>query len=172
MNGSREAQHSPFWTYSLRLYAQPGVPAACLALQDACGVDVNVLLFCLYAAASGRQVGREDVLRMIDLVADWKDSMVVPIRGARRFLKQPPEAFAGIAADALRSRVKAIELEAERLQQEALFASFGMDALGAPAPRAERANIAAYAAALGADFDSSAVSALFSACANLKDHTE
>jgi len=35
------ASPSSFWTFSLSVYGQPGVPAACLTLQDEGGADVN-----------------------------------------------------------------------------------------------------------------------------------
>ena len=54
---------SPFWTFSLRIYGQPGVPPACLTLQDEHGVDVNVLLFALYAASCGRQLASYSIRR-------------------------------------------------------------------------------------------------------------
>ena len=40
---------SRFWDFSLEIYAKPGVAQACLALQDECGADVNLLLFCCWA---------------------------------------------------------------------------------------------------------------------------
>ncbi len=38
------------------LYRQPGVADACIALQDECGVDVNVLLFFLWLAADKKLI--------------------------------------------------------------------------------------------------------------------
>ena len=46
---------------------------------------------------------------------------VVPIRNVRRALKSPPPVMEPAAAEGLRTRIKAVELEAERLQQEALY---------------------------------------------------
>ena len=157
---------SPFWTFSLRFYAAPRVPAACLALQDGSGVDVNVLLFALYAARRGRRLRAADVARLIDALSVWKDEVVVPLRLVRRALKEPPPVIDATAGEALRNRVKAVELEAERLEQEALFAAFPLDDLGVPAPdpaAAARANVAAHAEALGATFDAGAVETLLTA---------
>ena len=39
-----------FWKFSLAVYAAPGVPEECLAVQERYGVDVNVLLFCAWLA--------------------------------------------------------------------------------------------------------------------------
>jgi hypothetical protein len=58
-----------------------------------------------------------------------------------------------------------MELEAERLQQEVLYSSWPMEALGGPAPslQAAKANVEAYAQTLGAKFDSAAVDGLLAA---------
>ena len=68
---------------------------------------------------------------------------------------------------ALRQRVKMMELEAERLQQEVLHSSWPVDKLGvaAPADEAARANIQAYGAILGARLDTDAVDLLLAAFA-------
>ena len=46
---------------------------------------------------------------------------VIPLRAVRRALKAPPALMAAGTAEAFRTRVKAVELEAERLQQEAMY---------------------------------------------------
>ena len=160
---------SPFWRFSLRIYGAPGVPAACLTLQDGSGVDVNVLLFGLFAASQGRQLASADVAAIATAIEPWKLGAVVPLRSVRRFLKDTPAGFETHDIPALRQRVKMMELEAERLQQEVLYSSWPMDKLGAPGPAGEaaRANVAAYAAALGAQFDSGAVETLLAAFVKL-----
>ena len=40
-------------SFALAVYGQDGVPAACLALQDGLGVDVNVVLFAAFVGAGG-----------------------------------------------------------------------------------------------------------------------
>ncbi len=52
---------SPFWRFSLATYRKPGVATACLALQDECGVDVNLMLFLLWLAANGRQLSVDNI---------------------------------------------------------------------------------------------------------------
>ncbi len=156
---------SPFWAFSLDLYGRAGVPPACLTLQEISGVDVNILLFALYAARAGRVISVAEVAVIAAAVEDWKRCVVVPLRNVRTCLKSPPASFASEAAQSLRNRVKALELESERLQQEALYAQFPVSSLGAaetPGP-ASRANIAAYEGLLGALFDKPAVAAILSA---------
>ena len=47
----REA--NAFWRFSLHTYRLPGIEAACLALQDRCGTDTNLLLYCCWLGTSG-----------------------------------------------------------------------------------------------------------------------
>jgi uncharacterized protein (TIGR02444 family) len=163
------AQHSPFWRFSLKFYGMPGVPAACLLVQDHSGADVNVLLFGLFLARQGRRLSAAELAEIAAASEPWRAGAVVPLRAARRFLKEPPVLFATQATAALRERVKAVELEAERLQQEALFALRPLERWGEPAAPAEAApaNVAAYAARLGAAFDPAAIETLLTAFAGM-----
>ena len=143
---------SAFWRFSLRLYAMPGVAPACIDLQDRCGVDVNVLLFVLFLADQGRAISSEDAARIDAQTCAWREGVVVPLRTARRNLRTPVGAFDRDATETLRTNVKRIELEAERMQQETLERMNPGDATGLPtASRASaaRTNLAAYAAHLG-----------------------
>lgn len=166
------ASASPFWRFSLRLYAAPRVPAACLELQEAAGVDVNVLLFCLFLAKSRRALAADEVRSLIAAVEAWKSAVVVPIRIARVFLRSPPQWAEPDAAAALRQRVKAVELEAERLQQEGLFKMFPAQHQGVSAPDGAapaRANLASLAEALAKRFDPAAIHSILSAYDELGD---
>jgi uncharacterized protein (TIGR02444 family) len=165
--------HSPFWRFSLKLYGMAGVPPACLVLQDESGVDVNVLLFGLFLAGQGRRLAGDEMSMIAEATEAWRANVVVPVRTARRFLKEPPQAFSTAATEALRERVKAIELEAERLQQEGLYALRPIAAWGEAAAPAEAAkgNAAAYEARLGATFDRAAIETLLSAFARMPAST-
>src|SRR6202167_584330 len=52
---------APFWRFSLNFYRQAGVSDACIALQDGCGVDVNLLLFLFWLAAWRRGVSADNI---------------------------------------------------------------------------------------------------------------
>lgn len=112
-----------FWDFSLVLYARPGVEAALLALQDEEGLDVNLILFCLYAGARGRSLEEATLAGMRGIGAGWGQGVVAPLRAARRALK--PIAEGDAAAARLRAEVKRLELAAEKEMQvrlEALLA--------------------------------------------------
>ena len=59
------ADSSPFWRFSLDFYRRPGVPEVCLQLQDAHGVDVNLLLFALWQATERRTLSVELPIRSV-----------------------------------------------------------------------------------------------------------
>jgi uncharacterized protein (TIGR02444 family) len=145
------SMENPFWRFSLKFYRQEGVSDACIALQDGCGVDVNLLLFLFWLASAGRQLSSSDVKRLDSEVGTWRDRTIVPIRNIRRALKGATTLVEPGKQEAFRTKVKAVELEAERLQQEALYEATQRGALGIEAapPTAARANVAAYAGALG-----------------------
>ena len=154
-------QLSPFWRFSLRLY--PIVADTCLELQDGFGVDVNVLLFLLWAAHNNRKVGPGEVHFIVSAVDNWTRSAVAPLRGVRRFLRSPPEVIESGAAAKLRQRIKEIELEAERLEQEALYRLMPVETLGVQEPSREaaaRANLDLYAAKLRTAFPGILIEAL------------
>jgi len=145
---------SDFWRFSLALYGRDGIPSACVALQDAHGLDVNLMLFALWLASKGRVLTTADLVAADAAVGEWRREAVIPLRGVRRFLKEAPEALDAAGVAALRTRVKAAELEAERLQQEALFALRPVEAWGIAADpqQAGPANMDACAQAFGATF--------------------
>ena len=60
----RRAPH-PFWRYSLGFYRRSGVEQACLGLQNTCGADVNLLLFCCWMGAQGRPLDKRSLRREI-----------------------------------------------------------------------------------------------------------
>jgi uncharacterized protein (TIGR02444 family) len=141
------------------------VSDACIALQDDCGIDVNLLLFLFWLASDDRQLSTEDVELLDDNVRDWRNLTIVPIRDARRKLKGAATLVAPAKQEAFRTKVKAIELDAERLQQEALYEFTQSGPLGVEAPRsvAGRANVMAYEQVLGLSFPKQAIDVLIAA---------
>jgi uncharacterized protein (TIGR02444 family) len=159
---------SPFWRFSLQLYRQPGVAAACIELQEAAGADVNLLLFLLWHAARQRRLSAAEVELLEQKIAAWRNLTVIPLRAIRRALKSPPGLVEAGTAEAFRTRIKAVELEAERLQQEAMYDLVRDSPLGETAPSvadAARANVAAYESMCGSGFAAPAVATVLEALA-------
>jgi len=120
-----------FWAFSLEFYGRDGVASACMTLQDACGADVDVVLFALWCASRGTRLRVSNLDSICATVASWHLRVVQSIRQARGGLKPaPPAPFCALAAEALRQSLLAAELEAERLQHcamEALAPPPGVD---------------------------------------------
>src|SRR5580658_3308679 len=108
-----DAQGSPFWRFSLRFYRQPGVADACIALQDGCGVDVNILLFFLWLATAKRCIGLADAQAVCAKAGGWRDDVVVPLRALRRKLKDGSALVEASTTELFRTRIKSVELESE-----------------------------------------------------------
>ena len=105
-----------FWTFSLELYDAEGVAAACLELQDAYQLDVNLILFCFWHGSAYGKIDQELLQNIIKLSIEWRSGVVQPLRSARSWMKlnsNPSEQF-----DCLRERIKADELMAEKFQIE------------------------------------------------------
>ena len=162
---------SPFWRFSVKFYAVPGVAQACIELQDQARVDVNVLFFLLWNATQGRALNAADVTKVEESIGPWRDMAVVPIRNVRRALKSPPAVMTPDAAEGFRTRIKAVELEAERLQQEALYelAQTGRlgQSVGSPV-EAARISVSAYQGVIG-PFPPGPLDAVLSAFATFED---
>jgi uncharacterized protein (TIGR02444 family) len=159
------SQTSPFWTFSLGYYRGAGVSEACLELQDNCGVDVNVVLFLLWLASQKRTLAADQVKLVADKVRRWQIDVIGPIRALRRMLKSDAPLLDKGSAELFRTKIKAIELESERLQQQAMYAmAAGLTSDTAPtAEAAARASIAAYESALGRPFTAAAIDTLIAA---------
>ncbi|HYD99507.1 MAG TPA: TIGR02444 family protein [Alphaproteobacteria bacterium] len=115
------------WAFALRVYARPGVQPACLALQDGHGRDVLLLLWAAWLGGLGHRLTAAEAAGAEAALAPWREAVVRPLRAVRRGLKAGPPPAPSPATEALRDRVKAAELEAERL---------GLDLLaGLVAPR-------------------------------------
>ena len=117
--GSDTLQYdNEFWRFSLAVYGRPGVAEECLALQQAIGADVNVLLFCGWAGARGISLYRDDIEKIIGHVFAWQDHVVGPLRNVRQDMRSLK--FEG--SESFRAKIKNIELEAEQIEQAILFA--------------------------------------------------
>jgi uncharacterized protein (TIGR02444 family) len=103
------------WRFSLALYARPGVAGALLALQDRAGIDVNLVLFALwFGATRGRRLDAAALAAAETAMAPL--GLVPTLRGLRRELKTSTDRD----VQALRRRVLALELSAERRVQHRL----------------------------------------------------
>jgi uncharacterized protein (TIGR02444 family) len=114
------APDESLWPFALALYARPGVEAALLELQDEDGQSIPFLIWALWLATRGRRADAAALAGGARLARAWQDAAVAPLRELRRSLKRPSPAQLAHLREALRERVKAVELEAERMLLEML----------------------------------------------------
>jgi uncharacterized protein (TIGR02444 family) len=118
---SRPDLEADSWAFALEIYARPGVADACLKLQNEAGVDVMMLLMVAYAAVRHRIFLTASEIRTLDETCrPWREQIVRPIRAIRSGLKSGPLPAPNSETEQFRSKVKAIELAAERLQNQLL----------------------------------------------------
>lgn len=107
------------WEYSLASYGKTGAEPLLLELQDRYGADINMILAACWFAAEGHLLTEKGVRSSNLKIVRWQRECVQPLRTARRFLKEQPEHHV------FREQIKALELEAERIQQQILYSELG-----------------------------------------------
>jgi uncharacterized protein (TIGR02444 family) len=89
-----------FWRYSLHVYDAKGVAEECLAIQEKLGLDVNVLLFCVWIGMKGITLSEAQLVEINTVVQNWNAMVVKPMRAVGRTLKDkrlPEEAVMATA---------------------------------------------------------------------------
>jgi uncharacterized protein (TIGR02444 family) len=112
---------NPFWQFSLRVYAVPAAAAECLDLQRVLSINVNLLLFCSWIAASRRiALGAVDIRSVESEIHDWHTLAVLRLRKIREQLKPLP-AMQYQEVQAFRRQILADERHAEQIEQALIF---------------------------------------------------
>jgi uncharacterized protein (TIGR02444 family) len=121
MNPARSEIEADSWAFALTIYARPGVADACLALQNEAGVDVMLLLMATFAAVKRRILLTPDEIKAMDEACrPWREQVVWRLRAIRSELKTGPRPAPTSKTEPFRSKIKALELEAERLENQLL----------------------------------------------------
>lgn len=140
------------------VYAEPGMQTLCLRLQDEHQIDVVLLLTCCWYGCYYGEISDSQLARASGFADPWRTQLVSPLRQARRWLKPHPASAASIPAEqqeALRQRIKALELDAEFMQLRALAALFDEPAAATQTSNAQatasiRTNLLRYCQHIGA----------------------
>jgi uncharacterized protein (TIGR02444 family) len=127
------------WDGVVAAYERPGIPEACLTLQDEYGQNTSLLLW----AALTRPTDPALVSRAAEAARRWDETALTPLRAVRRALKAACPPVADAAREGLREDVKAAELRAERVLVETLE-RLGAAAAG-PGPALEAVSAASRA---------------------------
>jgi len=126
---------NPFWDYSLATYSLDGVASTCLALQDTIGLDVNLLLYAAWLARMDQRLSGEHLASLEAEIVDWRERVIKPLRALCRQLQDYSR------ASGVREEIKALELRAEKQQQDQMFAFFQKTGELPQAPRPLRENL-------------------------------
>lgn len=109
--------------FALKVYASEGVPPACLVLQERAAVDVNLLLFAAFAgAARGARVDAAALAAAQAAVGAWHAEVVKALRAVRQRLKAGPPPGPTPVTEALRDKLKKVEIESELIELDTLSA--------------------------------------------------
>ncbi|MBK5517821.1 TIGR02444 family protein [Pseudomonas sp. TH10] len=103
---------SDLWSFSLATYARPGAERACLQLQSA-GTNVCLLLCGLWLEHRGVVFNELRLLELREVVEGWDAGVIQPLRALRGQWKAA--AADDTDLNILREKVKALELEGERI---------------------------------------------------------
>ena len=117
-----------FWDFSNRIYRVDHVSHACLSLQDESGADVNMLLFCCWAATVNVELSDDQFQNVLRFSRSWADDIVRPLRAIRSTMKHDGGRLSAVPIatfSELRENIKKIELQAEKLQQQQLETMIG-----------------------------------------------
>ncbi|MCA0942728.1 TIGR02444 family protein [Salipiger pacificus] len=105
----------------VKFYGSSGISGECLNLQHEFDADVPIFLICVLADRAGHGLSDPAFSDWIGSATEWRETVIRPLRSVRVTLKPK---VADPAANALRERIKAVELEAEKLHVEALADGF------------------------------------------------
>jgi uncharacterized protein (TIGR02444 family) len=121
MKLSRPELDADSWAFALEIYARPGVADACLKLQNEAGVDVMIFLMVAFAAVThGLFLTPAEIRALNEACRPWREQIVHPLRVIRSGLKTGPSPAPNSETEQFRSKVKTVELAAERLQNQLL----------------------------------------------------
>ncbi len=129
---------------ALALYERAPLRDACLRLQDRDGLDVTVLLYCLWAAGVGRApLDAARLARIEEKLQPWRETAVLPLRAVRRRLKGD----ARDPGETVRRQVAAAEIAAELIAMDLIAGAEAKAPIrpGAAAGAVAMASLHAYA---------------------------
>ena len=142
MSDGNDLPDSPFWNFTLGVYGRPGVSQACIGLQDRQGLNVNMLIFCLWAGSHGHSLTAGELERLAAALTPWDEAVVKPLREVRRWLKEQ-DLVPRDQAEPLGRAILGREIESEGLAQRLMEHSLPL-APGAADAKAAAANLRGY----------------------------
>lgn len=121
------------WAWVVAAYGRPGVAEACLTLQNRHEQNVPLLLWAAWRATNRAAPDADTVEAACDIAHAWDGSTVGPLRTIRLRLKAAIPDMEDAGRLAVRERIKAVELAAERALLDDL-AALEPSGTGRPGP--------------------------------------
>lgn len=88
-NYSNTLPSHSFWQFSIDLYRNRDVENACLSLQNRHGLNVNLILFCCWAASeSYGRLEKNDFHKAFAAINRWHEMVTLELRKLRRMVKK------------------------------------------------------------------------------------
>jgi uncharacterized protein (TIGR02444 family) len=109
--------NSEFWNYSTQTYQLPEVADTCLHLQNTCGADVNILLFCCWMGEKGVLLCGEDMQSLQGVSSPWQSAVLKPLREARQMMKHQIIAMPAELHAKTLNNLAEMEINAEHMEQ-------------------------------------------------------
>lgn len=115
-----------FWEFSVQAYTRPQVEPACICLQDNYGININLILLCIWCAQAGTEPVAPDALQnVLSASFHWRSSVIEPLRAVRRVV-QRQEAEERAIKSFQRSLLHD-ELAAERIEQALMIGAITLE---------------------------------------------
>jgi uncharacterized protein (TIGR02444 family) len=133
-----------FWDFSVNIYGHDGVPAACLALQENCEIDVNMILFCCWAGEIGAgRLDVQDLRTALGAINGWHREIVRGLRMVRNHLTTGFRGFDDEIVRTFRQKILNLELESERMEQDRLLGTISLSSNANASPQQRATDTAA-----------------------------
>ena len=110
---------NPFWQFSLDFYDQSSVAGQCLDLQNEFGLDVNLVLLCIWQGNEGKLLTREFFTRLLSEthIDQLRVDIILPLRKIRAAsaIKDSNE------VNILAKQILVLEILAEQYEQAEIY---------------------------------------------------
>ena len=108
------------WDYATDVWRRPDVEPVCLALQDAYGHSPPLLLWRLWAVDQSRALDVSMIEQAVAAARRWENVVTRPLRAVDQGMKAILPSVSAESRAAIRGKLRALELDAERALLDAL----------------------------------------------------
>ncbi len=120
MSGSCPPGAPSLWDWAVKVYDLKGVADTLLRMQDEDGLNVNAILWCIWASSNFDSLTPEQVSHIFAGNRWWQQEVVSPLRVIRRKMKSSRKRNNDYHTLTFRKSVKELELLAEKNELAAL----------------------------------------------------